>query len=79
MGLRPSDGRAMPPAMRWRTPIGGLAIIVGLVAYVVAAATLGGALPDHALLQAVYYLAAGLLWIPPAVWIMGWAKRDDAG
>lgn len=63
--------------MRWRTPIGGLAIIVGLAAYAVAAATLGGALPDHALLQAVYYLVAGLLWIPPAIWIMGWAKRDD--
>jgi len=63
--------------MRWRTPIGGLAILIGLTAYAVTAATLGGALPDHALLQAVYYLVAGLLWIPPAVWIMGWAKRDD--
>lgn len=63
--------------MRWRTPIGGLVILVGLIAYAVAAATLGGALPDHALLQAVFYLAAGLLWIPPAVWIMGWTKHDD--
>jgi len=67
----------MPGAMRWRTPIGGLAIVVGLALYAVAAATLGGALPDNALLQAVYYLAAGLLWIFPAVWIMGWARRDD--
>lgn len=63
--------------MRWRTPIGGLAILVGLAAYAVVAATIGGALPDHALLQAGYYLAAGLLWIPPALWIMGWARRDD--
>lgn len=67
----------MPRAMRWRTPLGGLAIMIGLAAYVVAAATLGSALPDHGFLQAVFYLAAGLLWIPPAVWIMGWAKRDD--
>ena len=64
--------------MRWRTPLGGLAILIGLAAYAVGAATLGGALPDHALLLAVYYLAAGLLWIPPAMWIIGWAKRDDA-
>ncbi|MEQ8817320.1 MAG: DUF2842 domain-containing protein [Thalassobaculum sp.] len=63
--------------MRWRTPIGGIAILIGLTGYAAAAATLGGALPEHALLQAVYYLLAGLLWIPPAVWIMGWARRDD--
>jgi cation transporter-like permease len=63
--------------MRWRTPLGGLAILVGLAAYAVGAATLGGALPDHILIQSVYYLVAGLLWIVPAVAIMGWARRDD--
>jgi hypothetical protein len=63
--------------MRWRTPLGGLAIMAGLAGYIAAAATLGSALPDHALLQAAFYLAAGLLWIPPAVWVIGWAKRDD--
>lgn len=68
----------MSGAMRWRTPLGGLAILIGLAAYIVIAATIGGLLPDYTLVQAAYYLIAGILWIFPAVWVIGWAKRDDA-
>ena len=63
--------------MRWRTPLAGLAILGGLTAYIAAAVTLADVIPNHALVEALYYLLAGLLWIPPAVSIIGWAKRDD--
>lgn len=63
--------------MRWRSPLAGLAIIAGLVLYVVAAVTLAGFLPDHIVVETVYYLAAGVLWIWPAVSVIGWARRDD--
>lgn len=64
-------------AMRWRTPIGGLILLVGLMLYAVAAVTVAAWLPDQRLVEALYYLAAGLLWIPPAVAVIGWTKRDD--
>ena len=64
--------------MRWRTPIGGIAVILGLTAYTVAAATLADLIPEHVLAQILYFFIAGVAWIPPAVWIIGWAKRDDS-
>ncbi len=63
--------------MRWRTPLAGLAILGGLAVYIALAVTLADIVPDHALVEALYYLLAGLLWIPPAVSVIGWAKRDD--
>lgn len=65
--------------MRWRTPIGGAILVVGLVLYAVAAVTVADLLPANRLVEALYYIAAGLLWIPPALAVMGWAKRDDGG
>ncbi|NQW09493.1 MAG: DUF2842 domain-containing protein [Alphaproteobacteria bacterium] len=65
--------------MRWRTPIGGLILLAGLIGYAAAAVTLADGLPDNGLVEALYYLAAGLLWIPPAVAVIGWTKRDDGG
>lgn len=63
--------------MRWRSPLAGLAIMLGLVVYVAVVVTLADFVPDHALVEAVYYLVTGLLWIWPAVAVIGWAKRDD--
>lgn len=63
--------------MRWRTPIGGMVLIAGLVLYAAAAVTVADLLPTNRLVEALYYIAAGLLWIPPALAVMGWAKRDD--
>ena len=62
--------------MRWRTPIGGVVLLIGLILYAVAAATLGGVLPDSVLVQTLYYFVAGLVWIWPAVWVIAWTKRD---
>lgn len=52
-------------------------MVVGLVVYAVIATTIGSSLPSNVLLQTIYYVVAGLIWIWPALWIMAWARRDD--
>ena len=64
--------------MRWRSPLGGLILVVGLVVYTVIAATIGTNLPDNILVLSIYYLVAGLVWIWPAIRVLAWAKKDDA-
>lgn len=63
--------------MRWRSPLAGLVIIAGLVLYVIAAVTLADFVPDHVLAETVYYVVAGIVWIWPAVAVIGWARQDD--
>lgn len=63
-------------SMRWRSPLAGLAIIVGLAVYVVAVVTLADFVPNHVLAETVYYLVAGIAWIWPAVSVIGWARQD---
>ena len=63
--------------MRWRSPLAGLAIIAGLVLYIVAVVTLADFVPDHVLAETVYYVVAGTVWIWPAVSVIGWARQDD--
>lgn len=65
--------------MRWRTPIGGLVLVLGIAAYAVAAVTLAGVLPDNRLVEAVFYLVAGVAWVPAALKVLAWARRDDDG
>lgn len=62
--------------MRWRSPLAGLVIIAGLVLYVVAAVMLADFLPDNVLVETLYYVVAGVVWIWPAVSVIGWARRD---
>lgn len=52
--------------------------MVGLAVYTVIATTIGSNLPDNVLLLSIYYLVAGLVWIWPAIWVLAWAKKDDA-
>lgn len=63
--------------MRWRSPLAGLVIIAGLVLYVIAVVTLADFVPDHVLAETVYYVVAGIVWIWPAVSVIGWARKDD--
>ncbi|WP_028793978.1 DUF2842 domain-containing protein [Thalassobaculum salexigens] len=63
--------------MRWRSPLAGLAIIAGLVLYVVAVVTLAELVPDHVLAETLYYVVTGIVWIWPAVSVIGWARKDD--
>ncbi|WP_193182198.1 DUF2842 domain-containing protein [Nisaea sediminum] len=63
--------------MRWRTALGGLTIISGLIAYIAAAVTFANHyLPEHWLAELIFYPLAGFLWVFPAIWIIGWTKKD---
>ncbi len=59
----------MPSA---RSALGFLAILIFLAAYVWAAATLGGWLPDHWAISLVFYLLAGIAWVPVAGRLVRW-------
>ncbi|HYZ32556.1 MAG TPA: DUF2842 domain-containing protein [Crenalkalicoccus sp.] len=57
-----------------RTPIATLAGTVFVIAYVIAAVALPEHLPPmHWLVEALYWLFAGLLWVLPIRWLMLWA------
>jgi hypothetical protein len=59
-----------------RIPIATIVGITGFLAYVVGAVTLADHLaPMHWALQALYFLAAGTLWVIPARSLMLWAAR----
>ena len=71
---------ARDPRLRARRPNGrvlvaSVVLILGIAVYAVLAVTLGEALPDHKLIEAVYIAAAGLVWVWPAVWLVRWASR----
>jgi hypothetical protein len=59
-----------------RVLIATLVGLVGFVLYVAAAVTLADPVERlHWSVQALYFLAAGLLWTIPARWLMYWAAR----
>jgi hypothetical protein len=59
-----------------RIPIAVLAFIIGFSLYVAAAVILADRLTGtNWLVQAVYFLVAGLLWTVPTRWLMFWAAR----
>lgn len=62
--------------MRWRTPIAGFVMLFGLSLYVAGAINLADYLPANGLLEVLYYLVAGLLWVPPMLAVLKWASRD---
>jgi hypothetical protein len=62
--------------VRPRTGLALLAGLAGFLAYMVAAVSLADAVAHaHWALQALFYLAAGLLWVLPAWGLMLWAAR----
>jgi hypothetical protein len=59
-----------------RIPIAVFAFIVGFSLYVAAAVVVADRLTGaNWLVQAVYFLVAGLLWTVPTRWLMFWAAR----
>ena len=62
--------------MRWRTPLAAAVILVSLTIYVPAASFLADMLPQNRWLGAIYYFFAGIAWLPPVIWVMGWAHAD---
>jgi hypothetical protein len=85
----PAAGNAAlppPPAMRYRLrmpriPIAVVLGLAGLAVYIALAVTLADWIdPAHLgalrwLVQPLYFLAAGLLWVIPIRWLMLWAAR----
>ncbi len=56
---------------------GMLALILGLCVYCLLVVTLAGAiLPDNWLVQLIYYLIAGILWVLPARWLILRINRE---
>ncbi|WP_028465567.1 MULTISPECIES: DUF2842 domain-containing protein [Nisaea] len=63
--------------MRWRTALGGIIMIVGLIAYIAGVVTVANhMLPQHWLAELLFYPVAGFLWIFPAIRLIGWTKKD---
>ena len=62
--------------MRWRTPIAGLTTILFLFLYSAVIINIADFIPEHLFFQTVYFLVAGLIWIPAVVKLIGWANKD---
>jgi hypothetical protein len=59
-----------------RVAIGTAALVIGLALYALLAMHLAvTALPDNLVVQTLYYLAAGLLWVWPAARVTRWIQR----
>jgi hypothetical protein len=73
-----SSATAISCRMRWRTPIAGLVILFGLAIYLSLIANLADFLPENLFLETIFYLVAGLAWIPGVMFVLGWAHRDPS-
>jgi len=59
-----------------RILVATVAGVAGFVVYIVSAVTLADVVEHlHWSVQALYFLAAGVLWTLPARWLMYWAAR----
>jgi hypothetical protein len=64
--------------MRWRTPIAGFVILCWLTVYLGLALSIADFLPKNLFLETVFYILAGLAWIPGVMFVLGWARRDPS-
>jgi hypothetical protein len=64
----------MPP--RLRKLVGFAFFLPALAAYFFAAAALADLVPKHWLLQAVYFLVAGIAWAFPAKFLFTWMNAE---
>lgn len=59
----------------WRKPVGMLGILAYVIAWAVGVASLSGIVGDwHVLIQAVFYLIAGIIWILPLKPVLKWME-----
>ena len=63
--------------MRWRTFIAGFGILLFLTIYIALILNISDLLSDNLFISTIFYLLAGLAWIPFVVKLMGWAQRDQ--
>ena len=60
----------MSPRMKKLIGLG--ALLPGLALYLFAAAVVGERVPDHAVLRLLYYIVAGIAWVPPVGLLLRW-------
>ncbi|MBN8912834.1 MAG: DUF2842 domain-containing protein [Rhizobiales bacterium] len=65
--------------LRTRKFVGAIALLAFLAVYALAAMMVAVVLQVSAskLAEIVYYPLAGLLWLPPAMWLVRWMQRPD--
>lgn len=66
--------------LRTRKLVGAIALLVFLTVYALAAMMVAIVMQVGAskVAELVYYPVAGLLWLPPAMWLVKWMQRPDA-
>ena len=65
--------------LRLRKLIGAIVLIAFITVYTLIAMEIGAArfADASALVQAIYFLIAGLLWVPVAALLIRWMQRPD--
>lgn len=65
--------------MRTRKLIGTVLLLIFLIIYAFAAMLVAIILQVNAskLVEVLYFIIAGLAWLPPAAWIIWWMQRPD--
>jgi len=65
---------AKAPNLRLRRAIASLGVLVFLAAYVWAVIAIGARLPDHPLIDLLFYGIAGTAWGVPLLPLLSWAE-----
>jgi hypothetical protein len=55
-----------------------IALLPGLAIYLLLAAMIGERIPNIAILQILYYVAAGVAWAFPTQFLLKWAEKDQS-
>ncbi|HCX68034.1 DUF2842 domain-containing protein [Parvibaculum sp.] len=65
--------------IRTRKLIGTIILLIGLTLYsfLIMTIAVSGHLPEHGLVQFLYYITAGVIWAFPAKYLIVWMVRPD--
>lgn len=65
--------------MRTRKLVGAILLLLFLAAYTLLAMLVAVTLQVNAskLVEVIYYVVAGLLWVLPAAWLIKWMQKPD--
>lgn len=66
--------------MRTRKLVGTVLLLLFIVVYSLLAMVAAIVLQVNAskFVEVIYYIVAGLAWLPPAAWLIWWMQRPDA-
>lgn len=62
-------------SMRLRKLIGSFAVLVFILLYVGVVIRLAACVPDHGILQAAFFIVAGISWGIPILPLISWMNR----